>query len=175
MPTNWITEAEYKSLLKTFQSVFPDASLWYVNRGVTLAVGTTGTQGINLQILRDRMRRQQIRDDLAEADILGPEMLIARFSMKDEDFAMYCLDGEINTDNHPFIEYGKVASMAPNPDILKSLYNASWDYYDILTGWNEIQNDTSGFDMRTDYYRLYIKEEILQDIEMLRMEPSFKR
>jgi spermidine synthase len=170
MPTNWMTEYEYKSLLKTFQSVFPDASLWYVNRGVTLAVGTNSGTEMQLKTLWSRMEQPQIRDDLQEADILGTEMLLARFCMKGEEYTDYCRDGKINTDNHPFVEYGRKVSMAPNPDILQSLLDASWNSYDIITGWNEIEIDTSGFNERLEYYELIIREEMRQDIQSLRME-----
>jgi spermidine synthase len=170
MPTNWMTEYEYKSLLKTFQSVFPDASLWYVNRGVTLAVGTIGPKKIPIEMLLKRMDNRQIRDDLAETDILGPEMLLARFCMKGEEYADYCRNGKINTDDHPFVEYGREFRMAPNPDILQSLQDAAWNSYDIMTGWDEIKRDTSGFDIKLNYSRATIREELLQDIERLRME-----
>jgi spermidine synthase len=174
MPTNWMTEFEYKSLLKTFQSVFPDASLWFVNRGVTLAVGTMGSGGIQVEKLMERMNYKQIRDDLAETDILGPEMLIARFCMKGEELADYCSEGMINTDDHPFVEYGRVSGMAPNPDILQSLLNVSWNTYEILTGLNEIRSDTTGFKSRLEYTRATIMEEMRQDIERLRMESKTK-
>ena len=170
MPTNWMTEFEYKSLLKTFQSVFPDASLWYVNRGVTLAVGTIGSGRIPVEKLLTRMDNSQIREDLAETDILGPEMLLARFCMKGEEYADYCGKGEINTDNHPFVEYGREFSMAPNPDILQSILDICWNPYDILNGWKDVHSDTTGFAIKLDYSRATIREELLQDIERLRLE-----
>jgi hypothetical protein len=174
MPTNWITEFEYKSLLKTFQSVFPDASLWYVNRGVTLALGTVGSEKIALETLFERMENSQVKEDLAETDILGSEMLLARLCMKGEEYTDYCMEGEINTDNHPFVEYGRTPSMAPNPDILQSLLDASWDPYDIITGWKEVSNDTSGFSLKLNYARATIREELQQDVEILRMEEPTK-
>jgi spermidine synthase len=170
MPTNWMTESEYRSLLKTFQSVFPAVSLWYVNRGVTLAVGTIGPADISIEKLLSQMDNRQVREDLAETDILGPEMLLARFCMKGEEYADYCREGKINTDNHPFVEYGKEFSMAPNPDILQSLLGASWNTYEIVSGWKELQSDTSGFDVKLNYTKATIHEEIKQDVERLKLE-----
>jgi spermidine synthase len=175
MPTNWMTEFEYKSLLKTFQTVFPDVSLWYVNRGVTLAVGTLGRNKIPVDTLLRRMDNSQIREDLAETDILGPEMLLARFCMKGEEFANFCMEGKINTDDHPFVEYGREFSMAPNPDILQSLLGASWDSYEIISGWKEIHRDTSGFNAKLNYAKATIREEMKQDIERLKLEEQSKR
>jgi len=170
MPTNWMTAFEYKSLLKTFHSVFPDASLWYVNRGVTLAVGTLGPDRLNLQVLQERMKQQQVRDDLAEADIQGCEMLLARFYLNGKDFEEFCVDGEINTDDRPFVEYGKVISMAPNPEVLQSLYQTNPDVNSILSDWNEIKADTAGFALRLDYCRYYIEQELERNIEILKLE-----
>jgi spermidine synthase len=165
MPTNWLTQDEYKSVLKAFIDVFGQSSLWYVNRGVTLIIGTTKPARIEAKRLNQLFTNRNIYGDLTETDILNPEMMLARLCMDSVELNHYCEGIRSNTDDYPTVEFGKLVGMAPSVEILNSLYNSGWRFEEavLFPEWNKqtmidrISNCTTR-----------IRQGILQDIQSLR-------
>jgi spermidine synthase len=165
MPTNWLSENEYKSVIKAFIEVFGNASLWYVNRGVTLAVGSAKPLKIDLERLRKSFREKNIHDDLMEADLLVPEMLLARFCMDRNQLLWYCNGIPANKDDQPTVEFGKMASMAPNVQILQHLAGHIGGCEGVVMNPDL---DIQLLQERIDHYSQITRQGIFQDIQSIR-------
>lgn len=133
MPTNWLSEHEYRSLLATFLSVFPDASLWYVNRGVTLMVGSKSPVKIDPALLEERMLRPGIREHMQQAGIFNWPGIIGYYLMSGAEAAAYAGNALVNTDDLPHVEYSKVVSMAPNYSVIAHMLQLRPDFNAPLT------------------------------------------
>ncbi len=165
MPVNWLTEHEYKTVLRAFIDVFGNSSLWYVNRGVTLIVGTVKPLKIDLEKMKRWFNQKGILEDLRETDILSPEMLLARLCMDKNQLAQYCNGITPNSDDHPGVEFGKVASMSPNVDILMDIQNTRPGYSEIIMYPDQ---DLQTFNEQVAYYSEIVRQEINRDIVNLR-------
>jgi len=119
MPVNWISEKEYQGVLHSFLSAFPYVHLWYVNRGVTLAVGSGLPLNLRGNSIADLFADDRTRNDLEETDIRSPEEFLARYLCKEETLLQYAGTVQQNTDNLPWVEFGRRISMAPNSQILR--------------------------------------------------------
>ena len=119
MPVNWISEKEYQGILKSFLSVFPYVHLWYVNRGVTLVVGSLTPLVLQVQSVAHLFYQPGTRNELEETDIRSPEEFLARYLCNEKNLFQYAGMIQQNTDIHPWVEYGRRINMSPNSQILK--------------------------------------------------------
>ena len=123
MPFNWISEAEYQSALKAFTIAFDRVTLWYINRGVNLLVGTNGNYYPDYNQIKTYFDDQNIRSDLYDADIYTPEMILGRLRYGTEAIRNYTLDAPVNNDEFSLIEYSRESTQSPNTDVIKWLTN----------------------------------------------------
>lgn len=119
MPVNWISEKEYQGVLHSFLSEFPFVHLWYVNRGVTLAVGSRLPLNLQGCHIADLFTDIQTESDLQESDIRSPEDFLARYLCDEEILFQYAGMVQQNTDTYPWVEYGRRINMSPNEQILR--------------------------------------------------------
>lgn len=99
LPFHSLAEADYKSIIRTFHSVFPHATLWYTGGSHTFLVATP-----------QRMTEERLTNALARAvdnqivrDDLGPPDVILGYLVWDEDtLVTYVGPGPLVTDNNAF-------------------------------------------------------------------------
>jgi spermidine synthase len=134
MPQNWISENEYKSLLKAFINVFPHSTLWYVNEYSTLVIGSKNPLTISYHNIAAKYNDNvTLKADLAEVGIGGPEQFLAQFIFDEEALHAFCEDAVSNTDNNPVVEFSKIISIAPNLEVMAALRDCPTDYEVFLT------------------------------------------
>ncbi len=113
VPTHGLSEAEYKIILRTFQSVFPHTSLW-VNAGLdeqgqfilySLLVSTPKTLSIDVARLRHRLDAELVRLDLEPYGLHTPAGFLDGFLCADDVLRQRVGDGPINTDDLPHSYY----------------------------------------------------------------------
>jgi len=107
MPTYQISPLRFRSAVKTFVEVFPEATLWYVESHALL-VAKTDSSSIDFRLLEQKFRNPSIREDLASIDIHSPAELLSHLLMGPEELRAYLHDTPevpINTDDHPYLEY----------------------------------------------------------------------
>jgi spermidine synthase len=108
VPANGIREADLKTLLRSFRAVFPHTSVWFMNTLPTdflIVVGTPGMLDIDLEQLRQRMRRPEVAEDLAAVGLADPCRLAYTFLTGEERLAAFVGDGPLNTDDRPVLSY----------------------------------------------------------------------
>ncbi|MBN1698646.1 MAG: fused MFS/spermidine synthase [Spirochaetales bacterium] len=125
MATNWMTENEYKMLVRSFVEVFPHTSLWVCNIGHILLVGTPGPLEVDFRKLDLQLRRQKVKADLRTVHLDDPFALLALFACTEEKLIPYCSDVPPATDNYPLPEFSRYISRHPNLAIIDELLRYS--------------------------------------------------
>ena len=108
VPANGIDGADLKTLLRTFQSVFPHTSLWFMNSLPTdflIVVGTPGPLSIDMDQVRQRMEAPEVRKDLASMGLADPYHLVCNLVSAEDDVTRYLGDGPLHTDDRPILSY----------------------------------------------------------------------
>ena len=99
MPFHSLLESDYKMILRTFASVFPNATLWYTGGSHTLLVATP-------QPLTDadleRMAQMVEQNPIALADLQRASLVRAYFAMDTAALLAYVGDGPLSTDDNAF-------------------------------------------------------------------------
>jgi spermidine synthase len=108
VPANGLDPADLKTLLRSFQAVFPHTSVWFMNTLATdflIVIGTPGELGIDLERLRQRAAVPAVRADLDSVGLADPCRLLYTFLTADADLAAWAGPGPLNTDDRPLLSY----------------------------------------------------------------------
>jgi spermidine synthase len=111
IPMMSVTDESFAILLRSFQEVFPHASLWYMDYSPTWFAILIGT----LEPLRFDMRRlrendPEIQRDLRAIDINNPLQLPFFMYLDEAGFREFVGPGPLHTDNHPILEFSSAVS-----------------------------------------------------------------
>jgi hypothetical protein len=107
MPMYSISRASFDAAFRTFVSVFPNASFWYV-RGHGLFIATKSPFTIDYPALRERWTAPAVRGDMASVDINTPDDMLALMLMGPRQIQAYLASGnerQVNTDDNAYLEY----------------------------------------------------------------------
>lgn len=104
LPYHGLPVEDYKTILRTFQSVFPHATLWRTNN-FSLMAGSLEPLAIDFPLLERRLAVPRVRRSLDEADLGDPFSLLSCFFMDAETLRRYVGTGPLNTDDHPYISF----------------------------------------------------------------------
>jgi len=99
LPFHNLIEPDYQQILRTFQAVFPHATLWYTGGTHTLLVATPNR--LTAEELVARLQR--VANDPIVKDDLGPALTIGSSWLMDEDgLRTYAGAGALTTDNNAY-------------------------------------------------------------------------
>jgi spermidine synthase len=107
MPTYEISKKSFDVAFRTFVSVFPKASFWYV-RLHGLFVATQGKFTIDFQNLSKRLEDPAVKADLASINIHGPADFLSYMVMGPDEIPAYLAanpSNVLNTDDNAYLEY----------------------------------------------------------------------
>jgi spermidine synthase len=107
MPMYRISKTSFDVAFRTFVSVFPNASFWYV-RGHGLFVATQEPLRINFTALAERMLNPAVKRDLESIEIHSAPQLLAHLMMGPAQIAQYLGSSSsrtLNTDDNAYLEY----------------------------------------------------------------------
>ena len=106
LPYHLLSEEDVKMTARTFQQVFPHASLWFsFQRHYYILVGTQQELEIDFQQLSAWTSRANIQDELVPLGIKDAYDVLACFILDEHSLAQYSAGSRLNTDNHPYLEY----------------------------------------------------------------------
>ncbi len=128
LPTNWMTDNEFRALVKSFTDVFPKSVLWYVTRGHFLITGSKGDIHINFNQFRDAFRNPHLRQALLEMDIQNPAQLLAHAIADPEDLKQFTLNAPVNSDDYPTVEFSTETDLKPNTEVLRSILTLQFNH-----------------------------------------------
>lgn len=170
MPFNWIDTEEYKSILASFMHEFSNVSLWYINRGVCLILGSEQEMAPDRKRFEEKFTDPKILEDMHSIDIMDVAGLMARQIAVKEELEEWISDVPANTDYLPIIEYGRRASMAPDREVLKWIHAkmndaGSKNSVESLSGMESIH-----FRDKLIFEKKKLASEILFELERVREE-----
>ncbi len=100
-----IFDADVRMVVRTFQEVFPHASVWTGSLGDVLLVGTPGPVAVDLAAVQARLAASPgLRDDF-ERFGWSAEDLVFRFFLGEDDVRRFAAGARVNTDDLPHLEF----------------------------------------------------------------------
>ncbi len=140
VPISGITPEALKLLTRTFQSVFPHTSVWYMINLPTdfvILVGTPAPLEIPLGTIAERITPTLVQRDLAAIGMDNPYKLAACLLLAEDDVRDYTGDGPLHTDDHPILDYLVHASPYRQtlPENLRELMSHRTDATPFITNW----------------------------------------
>ena len=104
IPLHWMSQEDFRCILRTMRTVFPRMSLWYTGSYV-VALGSMTSEPLSLELLEKRMADEKVRQDLESVGITSPASLLALHLMSDRDIDVFVADGPLNTDDMAYLEH----------------------------------------------------------------------
>jgi len=105
LPLHGLSVDDYKMILRTFQSVFPHASVW-LTKGYTVLLATPEPLAIDVARLAQRLEAPEVNGPLEEVDLGDPVSLLSTLVLDETALAAYVGPGAVNTDDRPHISFG---------------------------------------------------------------------
>ena len=121
LPFHGMHPDDFKTVLRTFHSVFPHATLWRTNN-YAIMMGTKQRLEVDVATMEGRLNRLSVRESLSEVDLGTPLDVMSCFLFDERSFAAYVGEGDINTDDHPHLSFaGKRGFRADTWRVLQDL------------------------------------------------------
>ncbi len=164
LPTNWMSEDEYKMLIRAFIHVFPHTSLWFTNAGHTLLVGTPQKISLDFGSFEARLRDEQITRDLSFGNLDQPAAFLAHYIAADDNLAAYISGVPMNSDDHPRVEFSRVVSRRVPWSVIHGLLAIKEDVRDILVNVGSSQDKSAALIDKLTAYAMSSERTILSDL-----------
>lgn len=113
VPLHQTGDPEFRSLLKTFVSVFPNCTVWFSGESVIL-IGTEKRLVLDPAVLARRMAEPGAIATLQRLGVDTPERLISLLVADETSLAPYLEGVPLNTDAFPFVEYASAQAILEN-------------------------------------------------------------
>ena len=104
LPFHGLPPDDYKTIVRTFQHVFPHATLWRSNN-YSIMVGTMQPQAIDWERLNEKMAPPRVHRSLENIDMGNAFALLNTLVMDEVALRRYVGEGPLNTDDHPYISF----------------------------------------------------------------------
>ena len=100
-----ISNADLRSIVATFLSVFPDGTLWLVGDADVLLVASTGPLEARIDGIAAAMQRPGVAEDLASVGVKGPFSVTSLFVAQGEALKTWAGDAPLQTDDRSALEF----------------------------------------------------------------------
>ena len=134
LPYHQVGNESLKLIARTFQHVYPHATLW-LNRfkGYALLVGTLEPLRIDVGRLEAQFRVPAVQRDLAEVHVATAWQLLEGLTMRPETLRRYTAGSDrLNTYDHPYVEFYGLAWHDPVDENLSELARFADDVSPLL-------------------------------------------
>src|SRR5262249_29508450 len=131
LPYHQVDNVNLKLIARTFQHVYPHATLW-LNRfkGYAFLVGTLEPLHIDVALLQQRLRQPSVQGDLAEVYVATPWQFLESFTMCSDTLRRYTAgNARLNSYNHPYVEF---YGMAWHDPVDENLAELAWFADDVI-------------------------------------------
>lgn len=93
-----------RTLMTTFQSVFPETSAWFINADL-FVVGSDSPLTIDISSAMKRMNEPKIAEGMRDVGLVDTVDMVASFFMSREQIATFANDAPIMSDDRPWVEF----------------------------------------------------------------------
>ncbi len=108
MPLAGLEDDDFRMTLRTFYTVFPDMSIWYMNNEPThyiLLLGTKKPFSIDYARMKKNLASQKVKSDLSELLLDDVDKILSCYLVGADKLNSFLGEGKINTENHPYLEF----------------------------------------------------------------------
>ncbi len=113
IPMAAINTQELRILMKSFQHVFPHATLWYMNHTHTnfgILIGTPEELTIDFQRLQQSFQLPAVAENLKLISVTDPLQIIHSLHLDEHGYRRFCGNVLRHTDNDPILEFSSPLS-----------------------------------------------------------------
>lgn len=132
LPFYSLTDENLRMIFKSFQSVFPETYVFYVNSTInpfTVVLGRVAGEKINVERMAELLAIPSVRADLEDVGQTDPVLILDNFLFGRGELERYVQGVPYHTDDWPAVEY-----------FSSRLLSRSWswrDNFDVLLGYRE--------------------------------------
>ncbi len=185
VPFQELSVAEYQSIVRTFQCVFPHASLWYshgvaetgVYGGHTHLVGTADRLTIDVGAMREKLSAAEVNADLRPWGLENPLGILETFVCGEERLREWTGEGPINTDDLPYVQYKTRYSAGPKctGTTFLLLVESVWPYVRNTGSETEAQTLERELTLRAAANALMFATQVPQAVALLPEDAKFRK
>ena len=113
IPMASIDSLELRILLKSFQTVFPHATLWFMNHTHTnfgILIGTPSALQVDFQRVKAGFRDERISENLRLVGMTDPLQFVNCLHLNESGYSQYCGNVVTHTDDQPVLEFSSPLS-----------------------------------------------------------------
>ncbi|MEY3457789.1 MAG: hypothetical protein RL215_946 [Planctomycetota bacterium] len=113
IPLAAISTNELQILMRSFQEVFPHATLWFLNHTHTnfgILIGTEGPLRVDYARMAAGMSIPAVRENLSRIGITDPLQVIHSLHLDESGYRRFCGACELHTDDNPVLEFSSPLS-----------------------------------------------------------------
>lgn len=113
IPMAAIAKRELQILMKSFQTVFPHSTLWFMNHTHTnfgILIGTPDRIRIDFQRFEEGFRDESVSRSMKEIGLTSPMQLLHCLHLDEDGYRTFCGDVPVHTDNNPVLEFSSPLS-----------------------------------------------------------------
>jgi len=170
----WMTSrydpADYRLLVRTFQSVFPNTSIWFADF-TTVLVGMRDEPAVSMDDLRARMADPKVAASLAAIGVDDAEDLLSLYIAGPDEVRALVGEGPYNSDDRPYIEY-QGPRFTPTEQTRRDLWKPLIDLRSPdLSGWIVDWSEADRQECADEYAwmdRVY--ERLMIDVEPVKID-----
>ena len=100
-----VSDADLRSIVATFRSVFPDGAMWLAGDGDLMLVGSTEPLEARLEAISSAWQRPGVVDDLRTVGMQEPFALLSLFVGGPDEMSRYGDGAAIQTDDRTTLEF----------------------------------------------------------------------
>jgi spermidine synthase len=164
LPVGGLSFNDLRTLIATFDSVFPHTTAWYFTQFPTHFIILTGTPEptqVNLTELREKMSRVKVERDLQSLNVDSVYELASMLLLGERDIDSLVNGAPLHTDNRPILEYSdmnlyNVTDVAPNLGRLIEFQREDLLKY-FVGSEQQLAELDEHFDLYTGHYRDYVR------------------
>ncbi len=141
LPTNWMTESEYWSLVKSFMHSFPHTSLWLMNANHTILIGSSSELQIDFNSFARRLEDPKIKSDLVDVGLDDPFAFLAQYVSDEGTLRKFVANVPLNSDNYPYVEFSNVLDSRVNAAAIGHILAMRGDGSEVLHSVRESSDE----------------------------------
>ena len=131
MTQNSMTVSSWAMICRSMTTAFPHAQLWYCNPEHYCLIASDRPLRVDYTAWKRRMGQPGVAADLRASQLDDPRALISRFLIGDETLDAWLGPGEMNTDDRPLVEFGRVID-SQERDVILGLIDARQPIAEVL-------------------------------------------
>ncbi|MFB3061430.1 MAG: fused MFS/spermidine synthase, partial [Candidatus Binatia bacterium] len=119
-----------RSILATFQNVFPHTMLWAsTDSSEVIFLGSPTPFAVDFELFKARMAQAGVQKDLGRMGVASPEALLSFFVLDQEAVSKMSQGAALQTDNYPILEFSAPKALYSTSINIKESVETFRDFY----------------------------------------------